>query len=65
MNPKNDDLKSTFARIYANLPLAERSEIIAVIGSQPMTWNVCSDEIRNNTKMGERILEYLRKLDLI
>ena len=57
--------KTEFLKIYANLPLGIRKEVIAVIGGEPMTWRVCCLEIQEETKMGDRILTYLDKLKLI
>ena len=58
-------MKEKFLKIYANLPMGIRKDIIAVIDDEPMTWSVCCLEIRHDTKLGKRILEYLTGLDLI
>ncbi len=58
--------KEKFFRIYANLPFNIRnSEIIAVVNSEPFTWNAARIEIENNTKKGDEILERLIKLKII
>ena len=54
-----------FFKIYSNLPIAIRKEIILVIEKQPITWNVAATEIANNTKLGEEILKKLTELKFI
>jgi hypothetical protein len=57
--------KSDFLKIYADLPLGARREIIAVVGNEPVTWNSARVEIENNTKIGEEILNQLISLGII
>ena len=61
--------KAKFLGVYANLPLDLRKEIILIItegkADKPITWNVAFDEINNETKLGEKILENLVDLGLI
>lgn len=58
--------ESRFYRVYANLPINLRDEIISVIpGKGPITWNVAYLEIENGTKLGEDILEKLDELKII
>lgn len=58
-------LQAKFLQIYANLPLNQRSEIVVVIDSQPLTWNAARIEIENNTDKGKEILEKLVTLGII
>lgn len=58
-------LRNDFKKIYANLPLPIRKEIIAIIDNQPVSYFVCWLEITEETKKGEEILRYLERLDLI
>ncbi|MFA6518922.1 MAG: hypothetical protein WCV93_04735 [Candidatus Shapirobacteria bacterium] len=58
-------LKSDFLKIYADLPLGARREIIAVVGNEPVTWNSAMVEIENNTKIGQEILEQLISLGIL
>jgi hypothetical protein len=60
-----EELKSIFNQVYANIPLELRSTIVFVLDDQPITWNVAYLEILANSKNSPRILEGLRKLDLI
>ena len=54
-----------FFKVYANLPLPLRSEIIVVVDDEPITWRVAHLEISNKTKLGETILEKLEALKII
>ncbi len=57
--------REKFFKVYANLPLNLREEIILVIGDEPITWKVAYLEISENTLLGKRILEKLEALALI
>lgn len=59
------DSKTKFLKIYANLPLALREEIILVLDDKPLTWNVANIEIENDTKKGKEILDKLVKLEIV
>lgn len=54
-----------FMKVYSNLPLNIRSEIILVIDKEPITWNVAYAEIQNKTENGRKILKMLIKLEMI
>ncbi|MEK6902141.1 MAG: hypothetical protein AABX02_00960 [archaeon] len=57
--------KDDFLRVYANLPIDVRKEIIVVIDNQPITWNVAFEEINNDTKLGSHILKKVIELEFI
>ena len=58
--------REKFLKIYANLPLSVRSEIIAVLADgKPITWDAAFLEVDNNTEQSIIILEKLEKLGLI
>jgi len=57
--------KEKFYKVYSNLPLNLRDEIVLVVGDEPITWKVAKLEIDNNTKLGEVILEKLEALKII
>ena len=40
-----------FYKIYSNLPLNLREEVIAVIEDEPLTWQVAKLEIDGKTKL--------------
>mgnify|MGYP001595581539 CR=1 FL=1 len=57
--------KDKFYKVYSNLPLNLRDEIVAVIGGEPVTWKVAKLEIDADTKVGQEILEKLDKMKFI
>lgn len=52
-------------KIYANLPLALRGEIVLVIDGEPVTWNAVWLEVDQKTPISERMLEKLKILKII
>lgn len=60
-----EDIKSTFLKAYANLPLALRQEIVVVLDGEPMTWNAIKLEVENNTKKGAEALKILGELRIL
>lgn len=59
------DLKQQFYKVYSNLPLGVRDEIILVINNEPITWKVAKLEIDNDTPLSKEILEKLVALQII
>jgi hypothetical protein len=57
--------KEKFLKIYANLPLGIRKEIILVLNDKPITWDVAFIEVNSDTKISKIILEKLEKLSII
>jgi len=57
--------KGKFLRVFSNLSIDLRKEIILVIDDQPITWNVAYEEIKNETKLGKRVLKKLIQFELI
>lgn len=60
-------LKEQFLKVYTNVPLNLRDEIILLIGNEekPISWDVAYFEVRENTEASKEILEGLKELDLI
>ena len=60
-------LRERFLKVYANVPLSIRDEIILLLGDEkkPVTWDVAYLEVRENTEASKEILQKLEKLDLI
>ncbi len=54
-----------FFRIYNNLPLSERKEVIVVINGEGITWQGVRNYIAHNTEIGKTILKKLVDLDII
>jgi len=59
------ELKSRFIKVYSNLPLGIRKEIIILLDDKPISWDVAYSEIKNNTKKAKEILKKLKQLGAI
>jgi len=64
--------KKRFLMVYQNLPINERKNTILVLEDKkakpeknPISWDIAYIEIDQETKLGEKILDKLIKLDLI
>jgi hypothetical protein len=57
--------ESRFIKIYANLPVKFREQIVVVIDDRPMTWNAAFLEIKGHTRLGEKVLEKLVRMEII
>ena len=58
--------KDRFIKVYSNLPINLRNEVILVLPSAgPITWNVASLEINGETEIGQTILAKLIELKII
>ena len=57
--------KEAFIKIYSNLPINLRKEIIVIIDDKPISWDVAYFEIKANTSLGEKILNKLAALKII
>ena len=58
-------IKEKFIKIYSNLPLGVRKEIILTLEEKPISWDVAYIEIWNDTLIGNVILKKLEKLQII
>ena len=59
------DKKQKFYKVYSNLPINLREEIVVIINNEPITWQVARLEIDGETKLGEEILNKLEELRII
>jgi len=57
--------KEDFFKVYSNIPLEERKNVVAVVDDQPISWALAYQEIKNETEMGEKILKILKELGII
>ncbi len=57
--------KAKFNKIYANLPLGVRQEVVLVIDKEPISWNAAHVEIDADTPLSKIILEKLSQLEII
>ncbi len=60
-----ENLRENFLKVYANIPLGLRDEIILVFEDRPLTWNVAYIEVKANTDISFKILKELKELNLI
>jgi len=54
-----------FFKVYSNVPLEERKNVVAVLDDEPISWVTAYREIKNKTKKGEKILKILLELEII
>jgi len=58
--------RQEFLKIYSQLPLNLRKEVILVLDEEgPITWEVAYFEIENKTDKARTILKKLKELDII
>ncbi len=65
MNETKKGLREKFLRIYADIPLNVRKEIVLVLEKEPITWNVAYIEVSNDTGKSKKILQMLEELKII
>lgn len=56
---------TSFRRIYANLPVKARDEVIVVIDGEPYSWRNVRLELENKTELGQKMLEKMKKMEII
>ncbi len=59
------EARERFLKIYADLPLSLRKEIILILDKEPLTWNVAYIEVLHHTKKAQEILTKLEALEII
>jgi len=57
--------KAKFLKVFSNLPLGLREDVIAVIKGKPVTWNALFVEIDQDTRNGKEILNKLKEMEII
>ncbi len=58
--------KESFLKIYADLPISVRQEIILVLNDgRTLSWNAAFFEVRADTPLADEILDKLEKLQII
>lgn len=58
--------KDRFLKVYSNLPLGTRDEVILVLPDKgPITWNAAYLEIKAETPSGQEIFNKLIELNFI
>lgn len=59
------DKKAQFLKVYANLPLGAREEIIVVVNGEPLSWKSAKLEVEQDTPKGKEIIDTLTKLKIL
>ena len=54
-----------FFKVFSNVPIDERNNVIVIIDKESISWNLASIEIKNKTKRGEKVLKTLKELEII
>ncbi len=57
--------RERFLKIYSDMPLNLRKEIVIIVDKEPITWNVAYLEVFNNTEKSKTILKKLQELKII
>lgn len=57
--------KEKFLKVYANLPLGIREEIILLLEDKPITWNAAYLEVNNDTRNSQEILRKLEEFKML
>jgi hypothetical protein len=60
-----EELKSSFLKTYANIPLSLRESIVVTLDGEPITWKVAFIEVKGDTPRSKIILEKLKQLSII
>ena len=55
----------SFLKVYTNLPLEERKQVILVLDNEPISWEIARNEIIHKTKRGEIMLQKLVELKIV
>ncbi len=60
-----DELKAKFLRAYANLPVPERSQVVAVVEEKHYSWDVAYLEVSNETSLGKKIIQKMKLVGIL
>lgn len=60
-----EHLKAKFLKVYANLPLNAREQVILKYNDEPITWRTAYFEISSDSENAASILAELEKLEFI
>ena len=61
----DSDPAARFHKVYDNLPLEERKQVVLVLGKEPITWEVARNEIVHGAEKGKTIIQKLIQLEII
>ncbi|MCK4649934.1 hypothetical protein KAT36_01750 [Candidatus Pacearchaeota archaeon] len=60
-----EQLREKFLSAYADIPNSLRKEIIIIADEKTYTWDSTYFEVKNNTKLSEKLLNTLSELKII
>ncbi|MBU3918911.1 hypothetical protein KKC63_03355 [Patescibacteria group bacterium] len=61
----DEEKREKFLKVYYNLPLKIREELVYDLDGKPLSWNAAYVEIKDKTEVGEMILSKLSELKII
>ena len=61
----DEEKRVKFLRVYYNLPLKVREDVVYDLDGKPLSWNAVYIEVKNSTKVSEAIVEKLAELKII
>lgn len=53
------DQKAKFLKAYANVPDRLRDDIIVIVEAKTYSWNTAYFEIKNSTKLSEKLIKQM------
>jgi len=59
------NLRAAFLKAFASIPDSLRNEIICIVDKEPYSWLSSYIEVRKGTEKSLKILESLKKLEII
>ena len=65
MNKMEENGRTKFLKIYANIPEDLRKDIICVVEDKTYNWNTSYIEIKDDTLLGKKILKVLEVLGIL
>ena len=57
--------KDRFLKVYSNLPMDIRKEVVVLMDNKPISWDIAYEEIEKETDLGKKILKKLIQLNFI
>jgi len=60
-----ENKREKFLKVYANIPEGLRKDIIIIVDGKTYNWNTSYFEIKESTKLGEKILKELEELKIL
>ena len=60
-----EDKREKFLKVYADVLDGLRKDIIVIVDGKTYNWNTAYFEIKESTKLGERILKELEELRIL